>query len=190
MRISDWSSDVCSSDLGECQQRAWPHAHTEQTITHCHADTGCALCASGNGALVTPCAERRSEPLMVEQPMCEPWWRPRKAAKGENDEDRCWQQGHERAYRTYTHPNEPQHEPTGTRSPVQRLRRSVISQAPLHLLAPPLSRKFSGSAQPLRHRIGIVNERVSRSHRFPRKNEPVLVHVAVNFPRPIIHSRA
>src|SRR3546814_4844500 len=62
--------------------------------------------------------------------------------------------------------------------------------APLHLLAPPLSRKFSGSAQPLRHRIGIVNERVSRSHRFPRKNEPVLVHVAVNFPRPIIHSRA
>src|SRR3546814_14788510 len=72
------------------------------------------------------------------------------------------------------HPNEPQHEPTGTRSPVQRLRRSVISQAPLHLLAPPLSRKFSGSAQPLRHRIGIGKERGPRPQRFPRKTEPVL----------------
>src|SRR3546814_3510560 len=42
MRISDWSSDVCSSDLAAKPSRASPAAGTDAMLvdSHCHLDAG------------------------------------------------------------------------------------------------------------------------------------------------------
>src|SRR3546814_18428072 len=47
MRISDWSSDVCSSDLGSCEPRTWPNSSNITTT----GESPCAVFPSAARAL-------------------------------------------------------------------------------------------------------------------------------------------